>query len=70
VGNPWVESVVGTAEDIKYLTWIFHQLLWRDREDGCACPPCKPARQSPDGEAHGGRATGSTIADLRLPKTE
>jgi hypothetical protein len=53
VGNPWVESVVGTAEDIKYLTWIF-----------------QPARQSPDGEAHGGRATGSTIADLRLPKTE
>jgi len=36
VGGPWVESVVGTAEDIKFLTRIFHKLLSRDREDGRA----------------------------------
>jgi hypothetical protein len=41
VDDPWVESVVGTAGDIKFLTRIVHGLLWRDRKDGRACPPCE-----------------------------
>jgi len=36
VGGPWVESVVGTAHDVKFLARIVHELLSRDREDGRA----------------------------------
>ena len=30
---------------------MFHQTVWRDREEGCACPPSRALRR-------GGRATG------------
>jgi len=41
VSDPRVELMVGTREDIKFLTRIFHELLSRDLEDGRACPPCE-----------------------------
>ncbi len=35
------------------LAWIFHELLSRDHEDGCACPPSRACSLR-----RGGRATG------------
>ena len=32
---------ISTAAYGSALARIFHETMWRDREDGCACPPCE-----------------------------
>ena len=44
----WCEMIQAKVSNSYLLTRIFHELLSRDREDGLACPPCEPARQSPE----------------------